>query len=123
MFKQVGYLGPRSLLSWCLVLCVPVGGVVVVLAVGSLWCRGVLVGVGPSRSSLRSNGWVSMFPAIFLCRPCFMVVNVALVLLSQSSMACWGVLIVLLIFISVSLSISGLCERGRSGWSIDISMS
>ena len=94
----------------------------VVLAVGSLGCRGVLVGVRASRSSLCSNELVYMFPVIFLCRPCFMVVNVALIVSSQSSMACWGVLIVLLIFLSVSLSASGLCERGQSGWSIDISM-
>ena len=51
-----------------------------------------------------------------------MVVNVALIVSSQSSMACWGGLSALLIFISVSLSVLGLSERGQSGWSIDISM-
>ena len=94
----------------------------VVLAVRSLGCRRVLVGVWASRPSLCSNGLVSVFPVIFLCRPCFMVVNVALIVSSQSSMACWGGLSVLLIFISVSLSVLGLSERGQSGWSIDISM-
>jgi hypothetical protein len=67
-------------------------GPVVVFSVGFLVCCGLVMGAGASRSILCSNGLRCLFPVMSLGSPCFMVVGVALVVSSQSSIAGLGAL-------------------------------